>query len=45
MLKKDLEARKIPALRSREEMVDIVQREIFGYLPHASATWSVSPAA
>ena len=42
MLKKDLEARKIPALRSREEMVEIVQREIFGYLPDVAATWSVS---
>lgn len=38
----DLKARKVPPLRSREEMVDIVQREIFGYLPKVDATWSVS---
>lgn len=33
MLKKELEKRDLPKLPSREEMIEIIQREEFGYLP------------
>lgn len=33
MLKKDLLNRNLPPLKSREEMVEIMQREVYGYLP------------
>lgn len=41
-IRDDLRKRNVPPLRSREEMVEIVQHEIFGYLPKVPATWSVS---
>ena len=33
MLKQDLKNRNLPKLLSREEMVEIIQREEYGYLP------------
>ena len=33
MLKQMLQDRNVPALRSREEMLDIMQSEVYGYLP------------
>ena len=33
MLKQELLNRNLPELRSREEMVEIMQREVYGYLP------------
>ena len=30
-----LDARKLPALKSREEMLDILQKEMYGYIPEA----------
>ena len=33
MLNRELEKRKLPPLRSREEMIEIMQREVYGYLP------------
>ncbi len=33
MIKEILEARRIPALKSREEMLDVLLREEYGYLP------------
>ena len=33
MLKEMLEARKVPLLKSREEMLDIMQREVYGFIP------------
>ena len=34
----NLAARDLPALRSREEMLDILQREVYGYLPTKECT-------
>ena len=42
MLKKELLNRKLPPLKSREEMIDILQREEYGYLPENNFEWSVS---
>ena len=42
MLKQDLLNRKLPLLLSREEMVEIMQREEYGYLPINDFEWSVS---
>ena len=38
MLQDELKRRLLPALRSREEMVDIMQSEVYGYLPSADYT-------
>lgn len=42
MLKKILSERGVPALRSREEMLDIIQKEEFGYMPPAPDAVSFS---
>ena len=42
MLKQELLNRKLPALKSREEMIEIMQREEYGYLPENNFEWSVS---
>lgn len=42
MLKKDLSDRKLPPLLSREEMIEILQREEYGYLPENNFEWSVA---
>ena len=44
MLKAELKKRELPSLRSREEMMDILQSEVYGYLPSADYTISVSEA-
>lgn len=38
-----LDARKLPALKSREEMLDILQKEMYGYIPEAptDVTYSI----
>lgn len=41
MLKAELKKRNLPSLRTREEMIDIMQREVYGYLPSAAYTISV----
>jgi len=41
MLNKELEKRALPALQSREEMIEIMQREVYGYLPQAEYSISV----
>ena len=41
MLNKELEKRALPALQSREEMKEIMQREVYGYLPQAEYSISV----
>ena len=42
MLKQELLNRKLPPLKSREEMIEIMQREEYGYLPENNFEWSVS---
>lgn len=42
MLKQDLKNRNLPKLLSREEMIEIMQREEYGYLPENNFEWSVS---
>ena len=42
MLKQELLNRKLPPLKSREEMIEILQREEYGYLPENNFEWSVS---
>ncbi len=42
MLNQELKNRNLPELRSREEMVEIMQREVYGYLPKKNFQWSVS---
>ena len=42
MLKQELKNRNLPALLSREEMIEILQREEYGYLPKNDFEWSVS---
>ena len=42
MLKQELLKRKLPPLKSREEMIEILQREEYGYLPKNDFEWSVS---
>lgn len=44
MLYKEFERRNLPPLKSREEMKDIMQREVYGYLPDVPYGWSVSDA-
>ena len=42
MLKKELSNRNLPPLKSREEMIEILQREEYGYLPENDFEISVS---
>ena len=42
MLQTELKNRNLPALKSREEMKEIMQREVYGYLPEKEFSWSVS---
>lgn len=42
MLKQELSKRNLPPLKSREEMIEILQREEYGYLPKNDFEWSVS---
>lgn len=42
MLKQELLKRNLPPLLSREEMVEIMQREVYGYLPKNDFEWSVA---
>ena len=42
MLKQELLNRNLPELRSHEEMVEIMQQEVYGYLPKNNFIWSVS---
>lgn len=42
MLKQELLNRKLPPLLSREEMIEIMQREVYGYLPKNDFEISVS---
>ena len=42
MLQQMVDARRLPALKSREEMLDIVLREEFGFLPEVPFTMTVS---
>ena len=42
MLKQELQKRNLPELKSREEMVEIMQREVYGYLPKNDFEWSVA---
>lgn len=41
-LLREIEARQLPPLKSREEMVEIMQREVYGYLPENNFSYSVS---
>lgn len=42
MLKQELKNRNLPPLKIREEMIEILQREEYGYLPKNNFEWSVS---
>ena len=42
MLKQELIKRNLPQLKSREEMIEILQREEYGYLPENNFNWSIS---
>lgn len=42
MLKQELLNRNLPPLKSREEMIEILQREEYGYLPKNDFEWSVA---
>ena len=42
MLKEELKKRNLPALQTRAEMKEILQREVYGYLPQVNYTVSVS---
>ena len=42
MLKRELTNRNLPPLKSREEMIEILQREEYGYLPQNDFEFSVS---
>ena len=42
MLKNELIKRNLPPLKTREEMKEIMQREVYGYLPDVPFTYSVS---
>lgn len=42
MLKQELLKRELPQLCSRDEMVEIMQHEVYGYLPENNFEWSVS---
>ena len=42
MLRQELSKRNLPPLKSREEMIEIMQREEYGYLPKNNFEWTVS---
>ena len=42
MLKHELAKRNLPPLKSREEMIEIMQREVYGYLPENNFVISVA---
>ena len=42
MLMEELKSRKLPSLKSREELVEIMQREVYGYLPDCEFSYTVS---
>jgi len=42
MLSQELKNRKLPPLKTREEMREIMQREVYGYLPQVPFTFTVS---
>lgn len=42
MLYTELKNRNLPGLKSREEMKEIMQREVYGYLPEAEYSWHVT---
>lgn len=42
MLHSELKSRDLPPLKSREEMVEIMQREVYGYLPRVTYSLSAS---
>ena len=42
MLSQELKKRNLPPLKTREEMKEIMQREVYGYLPDVPFTYSVS---
>ncbi len=42
MLKHELKKRNLPVLKSREKMIEIMQREVYGYLPENNFAISVS---
>lgn len=42
MLRTELKKRDLPELKNREEMKDIMQREVYGYLPDVPYSWSAS---
>ncbi len=42
MLSQELKNRNLPPLKTREEMKEIMQREVYGYLPDVPFTFSVS---
>lgn len=42
MLEQDLLKRQLPPLKSREEMIEIMQREVYGYLPENNFEFEVS---
>ncbi|MBQ8393481.1 MAG: hypothetical protein IJX51_06895 [Clostridia bacterium] len=44
-IENQLKERNLPSLLSREEMIDIMQREVYGYLPSVDFTVSVSEPA
>jgi len=41
-LREEVKSRNLPPLKSRKEMVEIIQRELFGYLPNPKFEYSVS---
>ena len=44
MLQAELKKRELPSLQSREKMMDILQSEVYGYLPSAAYTIAVDEA-
>lgn len=42
MLSQELKNRKLPPLKTKEEMKEIMQREVYGYLPEMPFSYSVS---
>lgn len=45
MLSQELKKRNLPGLKTREEMKEIMQREVYGYLPEVPFTFSVTEPA
>ena len=42
MLKNELKSRNVPSLKTREEMLRILQNEVYGYLPTTEFKMQVS---